>query len=146
MRARRSSRSDSGVSIVNGRIAVASADRSAMTAMWVLLGEDGGEVTARSLLVSSAHCARREPWVAHGVAHWAARGSPFAQSLGSALRHVEVVCEAVVAVNGAEITAPAQRPACVLATRCTGIAGRDPVHQWSIPVANPGNATARSRT
>src|SRR4051812_27940418 len=44
MRARRSSSSDSAVSIVNGRIAAASADRSAMTAMWVLLGEYGGEV------------------------------------------------------------------------------------------------------
>src|SRR5512133_999517 len=62
MRARRSSSSDSGVSIVNGRIAVASADRSAISAMRVLLG-DGGEVTARSLLVSSAHRPRREPWV-----------------------------------------------------------------------------------
>src|SRR3954463_13081190 len=43
MRARRSSSSDSGVSIVNERIAVASADRSAVSAMSVLLGEDGGE-------------------------------------------------------------------------------------------------------
>src|SRR5215211_670103 len=36
MRARRSSRSASGVSIVNGRIAVASADVAVVTAMWLL--------------------------------------------------------------------------------------------------------------
>src|SRR3954469_22039255 len=37
MRARRSSRSASGMSIVNGRIAVSPADFSAITAIWVLL-------------------------------------------------------------------------------------------------------------
>src|SRR3954469_7231979 len=63
MRARRSSRSASGISIVNGRIVVSSADRLAMTAMVSSLGGDAGEVTARSLLVSSAHRPRREPRV-----------------------------------------------------------------------------------
>src|SRR4051794_8380923 len=38
MRARRSSRSASGISIVNGRMAVLSASLSTVTAMWVLLG------------------------------------------------------------------------------------------------------------
>src|SRR5919109_745058 len=38
MRARKSSRSASGISTVNGRIVVSPADLSTVTAMWVLLG------------------------------------------------------------------------------------------------------------
>src|SRR3954454_17736355 len=63
IRARRSSRSASGISIVNGRMAVLSAGLSVMTAIGVLLDGDSGEVTARSLRVSSAHRPRREPRV-----------------------------------------------------------------------------------
>ena len=39
----------------------------------VLLGGDGGVVTGRSLLVSSARRPRRARWVAYGVARWGAR-------------------------------------------------------------------------
>src|SRR4051794_32824011 len=109
MRARRSSRSASGISIVNGRTVVSPVDVSVMTAMWVLLGGDGGEVTARSVLVSSAHIARREPWVAHGV-HTGVLTGPFAGlplrgRLGSCEGQIEVVGDARPGVADAEITA-----------------------------------------
>src|SRR4051812_35379017 len=66
MRARRSSRSASGVSIVNGRIAVASAVFSAMTAMWILLGIAAPApvhkptTTARQRAVTESHCGGRQ--------------------------------------------------------------------------------------
>src|SRR5688572_3249870 len=110
---------------MNGRTVVSPVDLSVMTAMWVLLGGDGGEVTARSLLVSSAHRARREPWVCSRGYHWARSRR---------------------AVNGAEVTAPGERPACVRARAVGRSPRRDPVHQPSIPVADPGTTRARSRT
>src|SRR5919106_24808 len=78
MRARRSSSSASGVSIVNGRTAVLSAGVSSVTAMWVLLGGDGGLVTSRTLTVSSARRVRRRRWVCSLGSPWAA---PWSRSL-----------------------------------------------------------------
>src|SRR5919106_3524521 len=78
MRARRSSSSASGVSIVNGRTAVLSAGVSSVTAMWVLLGGDGGLVTSRTLTVSSARRVRRKRWVCSLGSPWAA---PWSRSL-----------------------------------------------------------------
>ena len=51
-----------GISIVNGRIVVSSADRAVMTAMWSLLGGDGG-------LVTPSLSADRRP-VTHVEAPW----------------------------------------------------------------------------
>src|SRR4051812_2246899 len=100
MRARRSSRSDSGVSIVNGRIAVASADFSAMTDIWVLLV--WVVVWDRTNLIAlPARRARRRPWFCYV-------GCPPGVSLGSLHRRAVA---ARVPVPGENAGDAASRPA-----------------------------------